>query len=90
MEEVEIREALEGGMDGWGDWRQIWNLFLLGHLFKLTQDDNGCDHTTNSFSDLTSTHKQNTPDYKYGHVYVLITPNIVCQPFRGALIPLSA
>lgn len=77
MEEIEIRGALEGGMD---DWQQIWNRFLLSHLFKFTQDDSGCDHTTNSFSNLTSTQKQNTREYKYGHVYVLTTPNIVNQP----------
>lgn len=80
MEEVEIRRLLEWGTDGWGDWQQIWNRFLLSHLFIFSQDDNGCDHTTDSFSNLTSTHKQNTQEYKYGHVYVLTTPNIVNQP----------
>lgn len=67
MEELEIRRALEVGMDGWGDWQQIWNHFFLGHLFKFTQDDNGFNHTTNNFSDRLSTHKQNTREYKYGH-----------------------
>lgn len=39
-----------------------------------------CDHTGDSFSELTSTHKQNAQEYKYGHVYVLPTPHTVNQP----------
>lgn len=55
--------------------------FLLSHLFKFPQDDTGCDYTTNSFLDLTSTLKQNIWKHKYGCVYVLTTPNIANQPF---------
>lgn len=80
MAEIEIRKALEVEMDGWGDWQQIWNHFLLSHLFRFTQDVNGCDHATNRFSDVISTHKQNTQEYRYGNAYVLTTPNIVKQP----------